>query len=342
MKAVVKTGKGPGLVELKDIAEPTPKPNEVLIEIKAAGICGSDIHIYHDEHPYWPPVILGHEFSGVIKSVGEEVKGWRPGARVVAEPHTRACGVCYLCRTGNIQLCSQKRAPGWGIDGAFAKYLVMPYHLLHSIPEGVSFAEAALAEPAAIAVSALERSLIQVEHFVVAFGPGPIGLLSAMVAKGAGASQVILIGRTSSAKRLQVARELNIDHVVDSNKQDILDLVGKLTHEQGADLVVDASGAQEAIAKGIEMLRRGGRFCAIGVSRQEEIGFPWDKALFKACNLTFCFSSSYTSWDKALSMMASGKIKAKLLVGGKWPLEEWSLAFQAVERREVVKALLIP
>ena len=136
MRALVKTAKGKGLVELRDVAVPEIGTGEVLIEVKAAGICGTDLHIFQDEFPYWPPVILGHEFAGVIAEAGNDVADWKAGDRVVGEPHTLACGKCWLCCSGNRQLCASKRSPGWGIDGCFARYMRFPDpRLLHRIPD---------------------------------------------------------------------------------------------------------------------------------------------------------------------------------------------------------------
>src|SRR6056297_3341060 len=195
MKALVKTEKGKGNIEIQDVPEPQNAPDEVLIEVKACGVCGTDIHIMHDQFPYWPPVIMGHEFAGEIVQVGDEVEGWEVGGRVVGEPHTKACGECDLCRTGHVQICEHKRSPGWGIDGAFAKYLAYPTHLLHEIPDDMSFTHAALVEPTAnIVTDVLERATVEPEDFVVVIGPGPIGLTAAMAAKGQGAREVMIVG----------------------------------------------------------------------------------------------------------------------------------------------------
>src|SRR3990172_7629700 len=159
MLALVKLQKGKGFLKLKEVETPKIVADEVLIEVKAAGICGTDIHVKNDEFPYWPPVILGHEFSGKIVEIGSKVDSYEVGDRVVAEPHTLACGKCYLCRTGNIQICSSKRSIGWGIDGAFTKYIKMPEKLLHKIPDKVSYEHAAVVEPTANVVhDVLERS----------------------------------------------------------------------------------------------------------------------------------------------------------------------------------------
>ena len=150
MKALVKVQKGDGFVEIRECPKPVPKADEVLIRVAYTGICGTDIHILHDQFSYWPPVILGHEFSGVVEETGRAVTGLKAGDRVVGEPHNLACGKCFLCRNGNIQICDSKRSIGWGIDGAFAPYLVMPEKLLHKVSERISLKAAAMAEPCAI------------------------------------------------------------------------------------------------------------------------------------------------------------------------------------------------
>ena len=152
MKALVKTAKGKGNLEIRDIPVPEPGHGEVLLKILAAGVCGTDIHVRDDNFPYWPPVVLGHEFCGKVVELGEGVTLVKQGDRVVGEPHTKACGHCWLCRTGNIQICPEKRSPGWGIDGSMAEYLVMPEKLLHRIPDSISDEVGAVIEPTANAV----------------------------------------------------------------------------------------------------------------------------------------------------------------------------------------------
>ena len=144
---MVKTKKGVGFIEVRDVVEPEPKNGEVKIKIAACGVCGTDIHVKNDTFPYWPPVILGHEFTGEIVSPGPDCKKFKVGDRIIAEPHTKACGVCELCRTGNIQICPEKRSPGWGIDGGMAEYICYPEKLLHKIPETMSWEQAAVVEP---------------------------------------------------------------------------------------------------------------------------------------------------------------------------------------------------
>ena len=340
MKAVVKTQRGDGHIELLNVDEPSPRPGWVVLEVIGAGICGTDIHILHDEHPYWPPVTLGHEFAGRIAEVGPEVEGWQVGDRVVCEPHAGACGVCHLCRRGFAQLCAHKRAPGWGIDGALARYVAVPAHLLHRVPEEVSDRAAAVCEPTAISVSAFERVGVEPGETVVVLGPGPIGLICGMIARALGADRAIVVGRSSSKHRLEAGAKLGLE-VWNSEETDLVEAAREATGGRGVDVVVDTSGAGGAIASGVRMLRRRGRMCAVGVSGRESVAFPWDEALFGAIDLRFSFSSSYTSWDAALSLMRSGAVNVEPLTTV-FSLERWEDAFRAVEGREVVKALLVP
>ena len=187
MRALVKTARGVGHLELQDLPEPVPAAGWVSIKVRYAGICGTDLHIVRDEFPYWPPVTLGHEFFGTVIELGDGVDPALLGARVVCEPHSRACGICHLCRRGFAELCADKRSPGWGIDGAFADRLAMPAHLLHRVPDGLSDRVAALAEPMAVSVTALGRTGVQAGDTVLIVGPGPIGILLAAGARALGA-----------------------------------------------------------------------------------------------------------------------------------------------------------
>ncbi|MEW6355184.1 MAG: zinc-binding dehydrogenase [Planctomycetota bacterium] len=344
MLALVKTKKGPGNLELREVPMPVYDADEVLIEVKAAGICGTDLHVKEDRFPYWPPVILGHEFAGVIAEVGKDVKNFKVGDRVVGEPHTRACGKCYLCRTGNIQICPDKRSPGWGIDGAFAKYLKMPEKLLHRLPDHVSFEEGAVVEPTCNVVhDVLERGRVEPNDFVVVLGPGPIGLLAAMAAKAGGARAVMIIGTPADEElRLAKAREIGVDHVVNLAETNPMEKCMELTHGVGADLVVEASGAEPAINSAVELVRKKGRITAIGIPATDRTSFAWRGAMFKVCDIIFNLSTSYTSWDKAIGLIASGRINAASLITHKEPLTNWERVFADLENLRGLKGILIP
>ncbi len=344
MKALVKTQKGVGFIELKDMPEPKPSSGEVLIEVQAAGICGTDLHVKNDRFPYWPPVILGHEFSGKIIGLGPDCRHYKVGERVVGEPHTRHCGVCYLCRTGNVQICPEKRSPGWGIHGCMAKYLVMPEQLLHRIPDSMDYDTAAVVEPTANTVhDVIERAGIVPGDFVVVIGPGPIGLLAGLTARAAGARHIVMAGAPpDEGLRLDKARELGFNTVLNVAKDNVAKAVMDLTHGVGADLVIECSGAPAAIAGTVELVRKKGRICAIGLTGGRNVDFPWEKAAFKVVDIHFCLSTSYTSWNSAIDLVSAGLLPAEKVITHRLPLAEWERAFEELEAQKALKVILHP
>lgn len=344
MKALVKTRKGVGFIEVRDVPEPSPAAGEVKIKVAACGICGSDIHVRHDTFPYWPPVILGHEFAGTIVAAGPDCRYFKVGERVVAEPHTRACGHCYLCRTGNIQICPDKRSPGWGIDGGMAEYICYPERLLHRIPDSMTWDQAAVVEPTANIVSdLLERTGVMAGDFVVVQGPGPIGLLAAMAARAVGAAEVAIIGTPGDlALRLKTAAELGFTKLINIGETNPVEAVQALTNGRGADVVVECSGAPKAIAGMVDLVRKKGRISVIGLTGGKTVELPWDKFAFKVADVFFNMSTSYTSWDRTISLIAGGRLPAEKVVTHRGPLEAWEELFDAVENLKALKALVIP
>jgi L-iditol 2-dehydrogenase len=344
MKAVVKYGKGKGLVEIREVPEPKMKDDEVLIEVKAVSVCGSDLHIYHDAHPYWPPVILGHEFSGVIVDVGKGVKGWKAGDRIVSETRTGSCGTCYMCQSGFPQVCEQKRPYGIGVNGAYTKYVAGPARLLHRLPDNVSFEAGAVIEPTAICVtSILERSKLQAGEKVVITGPGPIGLISLAIAKAAGAGFVGITGMSSDEGiRFKKARELGADLMIIVDKENPVQKVLEITNGLGVDILIETSGSGKAISQAFEMVRRMGRICAIGISGKEEVPIPYDRGIFKALRYDFCFSSSWTAWETTIGLISKGVLPIEKIITHKLPLDKWEEAFHLLESLQAAKVILIP
>ena len=344
MKALVKKAKGKGEIELLDYPVPKVREGYVLLRIEAAGICGSDLKIYNDDHPYYPPVILGHEFSGVIIDVGPGVEGWKKGERVVSEVHGLVCGRCRYCLSGEKHVCPSKRALGWGIDGGFAEYVNVPSWLLHRIPDGVSFEEAALMEPLAVAVHGiLERAKVEPEDVVVVLGCGPIGLLALQVAKAEGASRVLITGVNQDEKiRLKMAERLGADRTINVQKEDPVALVREETGGIGADLVIELSGSPAAISQGFRMVRTHGRFLAIGIPVEPEVSLPWKEIIFKAPSLIFHFSSCYSSWERGLSLLGHKKVNVKSLISKVLPMKDWEEGFRLAKSGEAIKVLLKP
>ena len=336
MRALVKTARGVGRLELQERPEPMAATGWVTIAVRYAGICGTDLHIVKDEFPYWPPVTLGHEFFGTVVELGEGVDPAWLGARVVSEPHSLACGTCHLCRRGFAELCASKRSPGWGIDGAFASRLAMPAHLLHRIPDGLSDRIAALAEPMAVSVTALARARVEAGDIVLIVGPGPVGILLAAGARAMGAATVVVAGRRDS-DRLRFAATIG---AVTTVGDAAVELIHDLTAGRGADLVIDATGSAEAIALALRAVRRRGRLAAVGMSGRPAVPVPWDLAVSRAVDASFSMSSNATAWDPAIVILErTPQLEGMTTV---FPLDDWEAAFAAVEERTVIKALLDP
>ncbi|MHB1346599.1 MAG: zinc-dependent alcohol dehydrogenase, partial [Candidatus Humimicrobiaceae bacterium] len=345
MRALQKYDRGKGFVEVRDVEKPVIKRDgDVLIKVKAAGICGTDLHIFDDEFTYYPPVTLGHEFVGVVEETGKNVCNVKTGDRVVSEPHAEACMVCDLCRRGYWQLCSEKRSPGWGQNGAFTDYLTMPAKLLHKIPDNLSDDVAALIEPLAIAVNYVcERARVIAQETVVVVGAGPLGILCAFAAKENGAGKVIVLGvDADEAVRFPAALELGADRTVNVLKEDAQAVISDLTDCKMADLVIEASGSENGIQTAINSARVLGRLCAVGITGKLLVSVNWDVAQKKALDMYFNFSSNYTSWDRAIAIASNTKRDLAKLVTKKESIENWEKAFADLKSGLGIKTLFIP
>jgi L-iditol 2-dehydrogenase len=343
MKGLFKTAPGDGNMEIREVEIPQPGPGEVLLEVKAAGICGSDLHIYHWNIAYKmnPPMIVGHEFSGVVVSCGEGVEGWEKGARVTAEPSAIICGECRYCRTGAYNMCSNRLVTGYWVNGGFAEYVVVGAHRLHRLPDSISFDEGALTEPLACCVHGVhELTGIEVGDFVAVSGPGAIGLLCAQLAKAEGA-QVMIIGAGADKERLATAKALGIDHCVNLEEQDPVEFARELTDGDGADVVLECSGAGPAAAMGLELVRRQGKYTQIGLFGKS-VTLDFERIAYKEIQVTGSLGQRWTAWKRAIRIMAQGKIDLKAVTSDKFPLAQWKEAFDKFEAKKGLKILLDP
>jgi L-iditol 2-dehydrogenase len=221
-----------------------------------------------------------------------------------------------------------------------AEQVVVPAHLLHAVPDAVPDLAAALCEPTAVVVSGYERSPVPVGGTVLVVGPGPVGILAALVARAAGAGRVVLAGRASSKARLEVAASLGVETWVGSG-QEVAERAWDETGGRGVDLAVETSGAAGGIATCIGAARRRGALCVLGVPHSPTVEVPWGMAMNRALDVTFSLSSSWSSWDAAIALMARGALDPAPLATA-FPLECWEDAFAALTDRSVVKALLDP
>ncbi len=342
MKAVLKLAPGPGKIGVGDVPEPSPGPGQVLIEVAAAGICGTDLHIYHDEFKTRPPVVLGHELAGEVVALGTGTKGVALGARVTTETYFSTCGKCRYCRTGHPNLCLERRSIGSAVNGGFTRYVVVPAHNVHELPPQLSFEAGALTEPLACVVhGVLSTPTVRPGDLAVVAGPGAIGLLTLQVLKAAGAT-VLVLGTDADTRRLELARTLGADYVLNVHQEDVDTLVREVSFEGlGADVVYECSGAGLAAQQLLNLVRRGGRYAQIGLFGKP-IGWDLDQVCYKELRVTGSNASVPAAWIGALKLLASGAVKTEALISDSLPITEWRAAFERFERKEDVKLLLTP
>lgn len=338
MKALVKVALGPESMHLQDMPDPMVRPGHAVIEVKATGICGTDLHIQAGEYPVNPPVILGHEFSGMVAEVGNDVPTDWIGQRVTAIVYFTTCGVCRFCSTGQWNLCPQRKSVGSGVNGAFARYVLVPARNLRRLPDSVDFVAGAVTEPLACCThGVLEKAVVRPGDVALVTGPGAIGLLTAQIVLAQG-GVVVLAGTPDDEARLELATQLGVQHTTTSSP---LDLLRDLTHGEGADVVFECSGAATAARVGLTAVRRAGQFVQLGLfGRPVEI--DWDQAVMKEVDLKHSFASTWQSWEYALRLLGSGQVQTRPLVSDVLPLDEWESAFRRFRQRQGTKFILTP
>jgi L-iditol 2-dehydrogenase len=341
MKALIKTAAGPGQMALLDLPEPQTGPGQVKIQIKAGAVCGTDLHIIHGTWPVKPPLILGHELSGVVVEVGAEVVGLRVGDRVTTETDATFCGTCAFCRAGDMHLCPKRTGIGTSADGGFADYLVIRAGGIHRLPDSVDFVSGALAEPLAVAVHAVvERAQVQPGERVVVIGPGTIGLLAAQVAQTRDA-EVIVAGLARHADRFALARRLGITHTMALDEPGSLDQVKALGDGLGVHKVIECSGNQVAVGQAIQVLRKGGWLVQVGFFGEPNVGLDLDLVINKELTLVTSRGKRPTCFRIALDLLSQGRVNTAALVTHRFPLSEWQAAFAAAEQRGSKVTLLM-
>lgn len=341
MKAVVKYGLRDGEVELREVPEPTIGPADVLLEVRAAGVCGSDVEFWRHKitFPINTPVIQGHEFCGVIAEAGAEVKGFAVGDRVVSETAAYVCGVCPLCRSGDYNLCPHRLGFGYGVDGAFTRLVKVPARCLHHIPESVSFDHACLTEPACVAYNALVvKSSIRPGEPVLILGPGPIGLFCVQVAKAAGAGTIVLVGTEVDRNRMEVGRTVGAAATLCADPEVLAEMTQQVTRGFGFPLVVDASGAVTALKLALDAVARKGQITRIGWAAQPP-DCSLDPISAKAVRLQGAFSHTWPTWENVLAMIANGQLQMEPMISQRMTIDRWESAYRLVEEREAVKVV---
>ena len=343
MQAVMKVAPGVGNIELRDIPEPEAQAGQVKLKVHATGICGTDIHIYLDEFRSNPPVVLGHEVAGEVVALGEGVEGVDVGERVTTETYFSTCDECRYCRNGQTNLCLNRRSIGSAVNGGFTRYLVVPADNLHRLPEAISFQEGALTEPLACVVHGvlLNAPTVRAGDVAVIAGPGAIGLLTLQVVKSAGAGAIVL-GTDADGQRLDLARQLGADHVVNVQAEDPLPLVQDVTEQgMGADVVYECSGAGPAALQLLDLVRRRGRYVQVGLFGKP-VSWDLDQLCYKELVATGSNASTPESWLRAVRLLGQGIVKTEPLITHTFSLSDWESAFETFRQKSGIKTLLRP
>ncbi len=325
-------------IRIEERPVPRPGPGEVLIEIKAVGVCGSDVHYYEHgrigSYVVRQPLILGHESAGVIVDTGEGVNTSRVGERVAIEPGIPD-GVCEQCRAGRYNLCPNVRFFGTPpVDGAFANYVTIPASFAYTLPDQMSDEEGALIEPLSVGLWACRKAQLQGADRLLITGAGPVGLLAMKVALALGATQITMTD--VSPQRLEVARKLGATRTVNVAKELLADAGVE------ADVLIECSGNQKALMDGIRSLRPAGKAIAVGMSPGEEVSVPMSFIQNREITLagTFRYANTYAD---AIALVASGRIDVRSIITGRYPLRAAEQALQATKQDPTnIKSIVIP
>ena len=345
MKAGIRKSRTPGDFGLADIPVPTPKAHELLARVAYAGVCASDLDILNDRTTlYRPPVVQGHEYVAIVEEVGKEVRDFAPGDIVVSETAFAIEGCATERLHEDYHLDIHKKILGWTVNGGFAERILLSSHFCHRLKPGTDLKVGALAEPMAIgAESVFVKGRLQPGETVVVIGPGPIGIMCALLARFyGGAKNVYLIGRESDrAVRLSTAKALGIGHCLTTDEP-LEDYLLQHNDHKKADLVVDATGHIEGFRCAQRLIKRNGKLVEAG-SITQETSFSWEHAAYLSLNLFFVFSSSREAWKIATDFLSTTELDLRPLVTGIYPLEDYQHAFQAAEdTRNHIKVLIQP
>jgi len=317
----------PGQIEIVEVDTPEPKEGEVLVEVRATGLCGSDLDGFLGRHPMIGyPIIMGHECSGVIAAVGKGVTDVSEGDEVVVEPFF-TCKKCPACRDGKYNLCKDLLIIGHQIPGSLAEYVLEEACFVHPKPANISFDEGAIAEPLSGSLHAVKRAGVGIGDFVVIIGCGTIGSFSLQHAKNAGA-EVLIADREDF--KLDVAKELGADHVFNVTRDDLREKVMELTGGIGADKVVEAVGLPETLAQTTGLVRRGGTIMLIGWSGNKTD--PFDLTSLTLDELTVLGTLGFCrDFPTALSLAERGKVRLDAIISHRFPLEKTQEAIELFE-----------
>ena len=344
MPGVVNFSAEPLSVDYRELPLPEIGDDDVLLQVRGVGVCGSDLHQYYGKQSWKVnyPVVLGHEFAGVIVRAGKNVRGFREGGRAVSETAAVIDPNSPFTRAGTYNLDPNRLGFGYGVNGAMTEFVRVPERCLHHLPDTLSFEKAAMTEPCCVAYNAtIMNTHIRPGDSVVVIGPGPIGLLCAMMAKLAGANPLIVVGTPADKKRLGVAGEVGATHALGADGENVVEAVKELGDGYGVDVVLDAAGVSATLKLALELVRPGGQVTKVGWGPQP-CDFSLDSLVQKAVTLQGSFSHNWPIWERVIGMLDSGQIDLDPVLNRVAPLSEWKSCFEGMHSGDLVKAVLVP
>jgi len=341
MKCVIKDRPEPG-IWIKETSTPRPRSGELLVRVRRASLCGSDIGLYDFSAAYAGfanlPIIPGHEFAGEIAQLGEGTTNFKIGERVVAES-ILPCGKCRLCLNGQPNLCINFKIFGVHTNGGFSEYVSVPEKLLHHLKSELTFEQAAVIEPLSVCCHAVhDVARIRPTETVMAIGPGPIGLLAAQVARATGCEDVTVSGIDVDEVRLSIARGLGFK-AINASKEDLKKIVLS-THEVGVDVVIVAAGSGAALTEACALVRKGGRILNIAIY-PNPVELTVTKLVRGEVALLGTFASTWNNYENAMELAVTHKVSIEPLVTHRYPIGEAREAFEKAKAKEGCKVQLL-
>lgn len=355
MKALVKRSYEYDDMDILDYPVPEIGDSDVLLQVKAASICGSDLKLFHGGKKEEMtgvnfPCIIGHEFAGVIAAVGKNVKDWSVGDRVVSENTGHVCGTCYACSRGNFLQCPERLGMGYGMDGGFTNYvkisgdvLAIHPHALFKIPDTVSYEEASLLDPACNAYQALiQQSNFRPGENLVIFGAGAIGLFAVQMGRIIGANKIVVVGMSNDKQvRMPLAQKLGATDIVIGNEEDALARIAEICAPDGVTVALECAGANLALYQAIKCVQNGGTVVRIG-QNPKPIDFSMNVLVDKAANLQGHMGYDTVSWKNCINLLKKGALDMKSMISHRFPLSEWRTGIELMLKQESIKVVLYP
>ncbi len=343
MNGIVKEKPAAGASFRTDLPIPEVKKNDVLIEVKATAICGTDLHIMswgdYAASRVPIPMVFGHEFAGNIVKVGEDVREYRVGDRVAGETHI-PCNECIQCKTNNRHICENLKIIGVHVPGSFCNYISIPKDCVYKISDNITYKMGAMLEPMGVAVHGVSVAQVKGKDVLI-YGCGPIGLMAVGAAKTWGAKKVLAADIVD--RKLEAAKQMRADAAINSMSEDIRAIVLKETDGAGPDIVIDYTGSGGAVSSGLSLLKKGGTFVMVGLpNKPMTMDFSENVIYKEAAIIGVTGRRMYETWRECEEILSSGTFSLDPVVGGVYPLADFEKAFESLHNGCPGKMILIP